>query len=127
MDARVGRGLTTVVDTLGLDADRRARWLDLARRHGLATVCVAFATPAVECKARNRARGKSIPDRVLTQQVRGLAALQPSLADEFEILIEPTVVRTAPAKIARASALAAQQAAAPTTLRFGLHIPVLPG
>src|SRR5688572_31474789 len=30
---RVGRRLTTVIDTLGFDADRRARWLALAREH----------------------------------------------------------------------------------------------
>ena len=69
-----------------------------SRRHRVTTVCVAFATRAVECKARNRARGKSVPDRVLSQQVRALAALQPALAGEgFDIVLEPTVVRTAPA------------------------------
>src|SRR5690348_2870097 len=30
---RVGRRLTTVVDTLGLDRDRRAGWRDLAHAH----------------------------------------------------------------------------------------------
>jgi F420-dependent oxidoreductase-like protein len=126
--ARAGRRLTTVVDTLGLDDDRRARWVALARRHRVTTVCVAFVTPAVECKARNRARGKSVPDRVLSQQVRALAALQPALAGEgFDIVLEPTVVRTAPARIARSSTLAARQETAPTSLRFGLNIPVYPG
>src|SRR5687767_10506680 len=39
---RLARGLTTVIDTLGLDGARRAAWLELARRHGLACVAVAF-------------------------------------------------------------------------------------
>src|SRR5262245_13014548 len=37
---RVGRGLTTVIDTLGLDRQRRTAWLALARRHGAACVAV---------------------------------------------------------------------------------------
>jgi len=38
--ARLRRGLTTVVDTLGFDADRRVRQLDLARLAGLPAVAV---------------------------------------------------------------------------------------
>ena len=34
VEHRLRRRLTTVVDTLGLDPERRASWLDLARRHG---------------------------------------------------------------------------------------------
>src|SRR3989442_14628149 len=32
---RLRRGLTTVIDTLGLDGPRRQAWLELARRHGM--------------------------------------------------------------------------------------------
>src|SRR6185503_3778530 len=32
---RVGRGLTTVIDTLGLDGARRRGWLELARGHAM--------------------------------------------------------------------------------------------
>ena len=35
VEARLRRGLTVVVDTLGLDADRRRAWVALAARHGL--------------------------------------------------------------------------------------------
>ena len=42
---RVRRGLTTVVDTLGLDPVRRAGWIDQARAQGLPTVAVTFDTP----------------------------------------------------------------------------------
>lgn len=58
---RVGRRLTTVVDTLGLDAERRAAWRDLARAHRMPCIAVAFDTPAAECRARNRSRPKRIP------------------------------------------------------------------
>jgi predicted kinase len=41
---RAARRLTTVVDSTGLDEGKRACWLGLARRHGLACVAVAFDT-----------------------------------------------------------------------------------
>ena len=56
--ARLGRGLTTVVDTLGIDPDRRAGWLRLARGAGLPAVAVRFDTPAELCRARNRERDR---------------------------------------------------------------------
>src|SRR4051812_20267697 len=37
---RMTRRLTTVVDTLGLDRERRAAWIALARDAGVSTVCV---------------------------------------------------------------------------------------
>src|SRR5687768_1629756 len=42
---RVRRGLTTIVDTLGLERDRRLGYLDVARRHDLPAVVVAFDVP----------------------------------------------------------------------------------
>ena len=56
-----GRGLTTVVDTLGLDAERRAAWLAAARGAGLPAVAVVFATPDAECRRRNAARDRPVP------------------------------------------------------------------
>ena len=43
--ARLGRGLTTVVDTLGLEPDRRRAWLASGRDAGLPVVAVLLATP----------------------------------------------------------------------------------
>jgi len=43
---RLARRLTTVIDTLGLDTERRRGWLALAREHGLPCFAVAFDTPA---------------------------------------------------------------------------------
>jgi predicted kinase len=42
---RVGRRLTTVIDTLGLDPHRRTTWLAWARDQGIPCVAVAFDTP----------------------------------------------------------------------------------
>jgi F420-dependent oxidoreductase-like protein len=121
---RARRRLTTVVDTLGLEPDRRDAWIALARRHDLPLVGVEFATPVAECRARNRARGKVVPDRVLSRQARELEAQRDALARDFDIVLEPTVVRTAPARVARTTALAATQTETPVGLRFGLQVPV---
>src|SRR5215472_3250811 len=68
--ARVHRGLTTVVDTLGMDADRRRAQLDLARRRGLPAVAVLFDTDPAECRRRNRNRARPVPATVLDSQLR---------------------------------------------------------
>lgn len=144
--ARVRRRLTTVVDTLGLDADRRSGWRALAAAHGVPCVAVAFDTPAAECRRRNRSREHRVPPEVLTGQLGAFAAQRPGLADEgFDQVLEPAPVRVVPAAIARAAADAAAGTAAPAEgigagapraegmgavaprahsggLRFGLHL-----
>ena len=78
--ARIGRRLTTVIDTLGLDAERRRGWLSLAREHGMPCFAVAFDTPPAHCRARNRGRPKRIPIDALDAQLRSYAAQRPGLA-----------------------------------------------
>lgn len=56
VEKRLRRGLTTVVDSTGLDARRRSTWRALAERHGIAAYAVVVETPALEARARNRAR-----------------------------------------------------------------------
>jgi alkanesulfonate monooxygenase SsuD/methylene tetrahydromethanopterin reductase-like flavin-dependent oxidoreductase (luciferase family)/predicted kinase len=75
--ARSGRGLTTVVDTLGVDPQRRAGYLQQARRARLPAVAVVFQTDPVICRERNRQRDRPVPAAVLTAQLRrmqGMAA-----------------------------------------------------
>ncbi|WP_020143609.1 LLM class flavin-dependent oxidoreductase [Terracoccus sp. 273MFTsu3.1] len=72
--ARLGRRLTTVIDTLGTDATRRRAWRDAARAVGLPTVAVALDTPAGVCRSRNAARDRPVPARVLTSQLASVAA-----------------------------------------------------
>jgi alkanesulfonate monooxygenase SsuD/methylene tetrahydromethanopterin reductase-like flavin-dependent oxidoreductase (luciferase family)/predicted kinase len=79
---RLRRGLTTVVDTLGLDADRRRGYLALARAHEVPAAAVAFDTPAEVCRARNAARDRPVPAPALAQQLRTAAEVVPHLADE---------------------------------------------
>ena len=125
VEHRLRRRLTTVIDTLGLDRSRRTAWRELARRHDVATVCVAFTGTAAECRARNRAAGKRVPDRVLAGQVAQFREQHEALSAEgWDVLLEPAPVRTAPRKLARTAALAREQATTPIGLRFGLQVPV---
>lgn len=80
--ARVRRGLTTVVDTLGLDADRRRAFRDLAVTAGLPTVAVLVDTPPRLCRSRNAARDLPVPAAVLDGQLRSMHSAPGLLATE---------------------------------------------
>ncbi|GGB77160.1 monooxygenase [Knoellia flava TL1] len=79
---RSRRGLTVVVDTLGLDAQRRAAWAALARSAGLPTVAVVFDTPAAVCRARNAARDRPVPASVLGTQLQRVRDVRTELEAE---------------------------------------------
>ena len=68
--ARLRRSLTTVIDTLGLDPDRRDFYLRQARAAGLPAVLVIMDTPAALCRQRNRERDRPVPAPVITEQLR---------------------------------------------------------
>ena len=70
VSARIGRGLTTVVDTLGLDADRRQSYLAQARAAGLPAVLVIIDTAPALCRERNAGRDRPVPAPVLAAQLR---------------------------------------------------------
>ncbi len=120
---RLARRLTTVIDTLGLDAGRRTGWLSLARQHGLPCVAVAFDTPAAECRARNRARDKRIPAEALTAQLRTWAATRDVLAGEgWDHVLAPRAVRVVPEAFVASADAEHRQVEAPAGLRFGLQV-----
>ncbi len=79
---RLRRGLTTVVDTLGLDAARRRGYRDLAHAARLPAVVVAFSAPDEVCRVRNAARDRPVPARVMTQQMRSFRSILDGLVDE---------------------------------------------
>lgn len=79
---RVRRGLTTVVDTLGLDDARRRGYLDQGRQHGLPCVVVAFDTPPDLCRRRNTRRDRPVPAPALAQQLRSARAVVDALDGE---------------------------------------------
>jgi len=79
---RSRRRLTTVVDTLGLDAERRLGYLAVARQSGLPAVAVLFETDPAVCRARNRGRDRPVPAAVLDTQLRRLPEVAARVATE---------------------------------------------
>jgi alkanesulfonate monooxygenase SsuD/methylene tetrahydromethanopterin reductase-like flavin-dependent oxidoreductase (luciferase family)/predicted kinase len=125
--ARLRRGLTTVVDTLGFDAERRARLIDLARQAGLPAVAVLFRTDPAECRRRNRLRPVPVPASVLGNQLRRMPDLAGQLAAEGWIVIEaaPDVI-VEPSHSAGSQVAAASQVSRPTGLSLMLQISRFP-
>lgn len=80
--ARLNRGLATVVDTLGLDPDRRSGYLDRARRAKLPAVAVIFETQPGTCRERNRSRERPVPAAVLAAQLRRMPGMPAEIAAE---------------------------------------------
>ena len=72
--ARLRRGLTAVVDTLGLDPARRRSYLALARSSSMPAIAVLLDTDPAECRRRNRARDRPVPAPVLEGQLRRMRA-----------------------------------------------------
>lgn len=104
--ARARRGLTVVVDTLGLDADLRERLREQGRAFGLPCVAVVFETPPAVCRARNAQRDRPVPAAVLGRQLATFGHVRDALADEGWDLVrivteasppaEPVAAATAP-------------------------------
>jgi F420-dependent oxidoreductase-like protein len=124
VERRLKRGLTTVVDSLGTDAKRRQRWIRAAAAAGRPCVAVVFDTDAATCRARNRARPRSIPGNVMASMLARWPEVRAALADDGFAAVHPPgdVIVVAPDLVA-APAAAARQQEAPVPLEFGLQMP----
>jgi F420-dependent oxidoreductase-like protein len=124
VERRLRRGLFTVVDTLGTDAKRRARWIGLARDRGIPAVAVVFDVPAAELRARNKAREDGVPAAFLTRQLQAWPEVRASLAaDGFDAVLDADEVEIVPGSLFAADTHARRQADDPVRLEFGLQIP----
>jgi F420-dependent oxidoreductase-like protein len=120
---RMRRRLTTVIDSTGLDARRRAGWRELGERHGVPVHAVLFDTPAKLVRERNRARGEPVPAKVVAAQLSGAAGVAEALAAEgFAGVHRPGPVALVPPALVTALDAAARQQEDPMTLDFGLQI-----
>ncbi len=120
---RVGRRLTTVVDTLGFDAERRRSWLEQARDHGMPTYAVVFDLSPAESRARNEMRERRIPASVLTSQLRTFRRMRNALETEgYDGVLEPAPARLVPPAFLETAPAAGRQREEPIGLRFGLHL-----
>ena len=94
---------------------------------GLSTVCVAFATPAAECKARNRVAASRSPTGcsrnrcARSRRYNRRSPMRASTSSSHQRSFGPRPPDRGPPRWRRA------EEAEPTTLRFGLNIPVYPG
>ena len=123
LERRLRRKLATVVDTLGLDRERRRSYVALARRHGLPVVAVAFDVPDAECRARNRTRPRPVPSKVLAGQLRRWAEVRDELpGDGFDAVHPPAPVTIVHPELVDAPAAAARQQEELMPLSFGLQI-----
>jgi F420-dependent oxidoreductase-like protein len=124
LSRRAARGLLTVVDTVGLDVSRRRQYAELAHRHGMACHAIVFDTPADVCRARNGARDRPVPAKVLSGQLKAAAQVWDGLAAEgFDGCHRPDAVQVVPAEWFDAPRYAARQKEEPMGLRFGLQLP----
>lgn len=125
---RIHRRLTTVIDTLGFDADMRATWRQRAHTAGMPCIAVVFDTPAAECRRRNAARPVSVAADVVASQFRRWPSLRETLgAEPWDQVLSPEPVVVVPAALARRrpsteSAATTTTVAAPTGIRVGLHL-----
>ncbi len=79
---RSRRGLTVVIDTLGLDPDLRDRFREQGRAAGLPCVAVLFETSDAVCRERNSQRDRPVPARVLAQQLANVARVRDTILAE---------------------------------------------
>ena len=120
---RLARGLTTVIDTTGLEAKRRAAWRALAAEAGMPAYAVVLDAAEKVVRDRNRARGAPVPPKVVAAQLREAAAVFAALGDEgFAGVHAAGPVELVPPDFLDAPAAAARQADAPLALEFGLQI-----
>ena len=125
--ARVKRGLTTVVDTLGLDPVRRRAQLDLARRAGLPAVAVLFDTDPAVCRRRNAERDRSVPAAVLDGQLRRVPAVAREIgAEGWDLVTRPAGAAIEPTHSPGSRAAAAEQDLRPARLGFILQVSRFP-
>ncbi len=121
---RLRRGLTTVVDSLGTDAKRRRRWMQAAADVGRPSVAVVFDTDDATCRARNRARDRSIPTSVMASMLARWPDVRDALGDDgFAAVHAPGDVAVVAPDLVAAPAAAARQEDSPMPLEFGLQIP----
>jgi len=121
---RIGRRLTTVVDTLGFSDEGRRSWIDQAKHAGLPVYAITFTTEPKVCRARNKKRARPVPAKVLTSQLQRFEALVGDLGTEgFTAVVDASVpIRLVNRAMGGAAAALDRQSASPVSLDFGLQI-----
>ncbi|MFI8769523.1 AAA family ATPase [Streptomyces sp. NPDC053792] len=84
LEARLRRGLTSVIDATNCEKTVRAGLVQAARRYGIPTVAVLMATPLPVCLARNadRSAERRVPEDTVRAQHRAAVDAHPNLHHE---------------------------------------------
>ena len=123
VDERLRRRLTTVIDTLGLNDEARARWIQKARDAGVPVHAVSFETPAAICEERNRSRPRPIPVSVLRRQLATFEDSKQRLDQEgFDGVHQETPIAAVASSIARSRITAERAPSDATGHSFGLIV-----
>jgi F420-dependent oxidoreductase-like protein len=123
VDERLRRRLTTVIDTLGLNDEARARWIQKARDAGVPVHAVAFETPAATCEERNRSRQRPIPVTVLRRQLATFEHSKQRLErDGFDGVHKEMPIATVSSSIATSRVVPEQALDETTGHSFGLIV-----
>jgi len=122
---RIDRRLTTVIDTLGINAANRATWVALAAEAGMPAYAVTFSTDPKLCRARNKQRARPVPAKALTAQITRFADVPAELAAEgYEVIAAADELRIINRSMAGTEEARRRQQASPQQLDFGLQISV---
>jgi alkanesulfonate monooxygenase SsuD/methylene tetrahydromethanopterin reductase-like flavin-dependent oxidoreductase (luciferase family)/predicted kinase len=125
--ARLRRGLTAVVDTLGLDSPRRRGYLELARGNGVPAVAVLADTDPAECRRRNRARDRPVPASALDGQLRRMRAAVAEIGGEgWDLVVSAQTARPEPSHTPGAGTAAREQRQRPVRLGLVLQLSRFP-
>src|SRR6266487_575782 len=125
--ARLRRGLTAVVDTLGLDPVRRRGYLELARGSGMPAVAVLVGTDPLECRRRNRARDRPVPAPVLDAQLRRMRGAVTEIGGEgWDLVISAQTARPEPSHTPGAKIAASEQRQRPVRMGLVLQLSRFP-
>ncbi len=90
LDARLARGLTTVVDATNVYPHVRTGLLARARYWQRPALAVLFGVPLHICQARNAARPRQVPDDVLRELHQRLPTAHQLQAEGFTTIHTPT-------------------------------------
>ncbi len=98
---RLRRRLTTVIDTTGLDRDRRLAWIESARGASIPVFAAVFDTDLDACLARNDERANRRPRGVVRNQHRRMKQANSEVEEEgyATVLREAVVNPTAPSVV----------------------------
>lgn len=114
---RISRGLTTVIDTTGLNADDRRRWVETAHGAELPVYAVLFTSSSAEVEQLNDKRPRPVPKTVLRKQFSNMTKAVDEVPQEgYDGVYEEQPVRTVTTSLVAPT----QEALRPAEHTFGL-------